>query len=80
VFGGAAAGLLTGLIYPEVALRIAELTIHFFAGLFSGVRGLALEDTVEASSAQIPGEVGWLKAAFIFGVAFSVILALLVWQ
>jgi hypothetical protein len=44
VFGGAVAGAVTGLAFPEVGIRSAELTVHFIAGLFGGARALAYED------------------------------------
>lgn len=77
VFGGAAAGAITGLIFPEVGLRSAEITFHFFAGLFGGARALAADDFEDLDMPQASQDHRWLKAAFTFGVVFTMVLAVL---
>jgi hypothetical protein len=77
VFGGAAAGAITGLAFPELALRGVEMTVHFIAGLFGGARALAYEDIDESDFPEGSRGHRWLKAAFTFGVVFAVVLALL---
>ncbi len=77
VFGGAFAGIVTGLAFPELAIRGAEATFHFFAGLLGGVRGLAHDDLDEISAPDESSRDPWLKAAFTFGVVFSLVIALL---
>ena len=77
VFGGAVAGVVTGLAFPEVGIRGAEVTVHFIAGLFGGARALAYEDIEESDVPEESRQHRWLKAAFTFGVVFAVLLALL---
>ena len=73
VFGGAASGVVTGLLFPEVAMRLAEGTLHFFIGLFGTAGGVAI-DTVEDVSVRPASRDSWLSACFAFGVAYALIL------
>lgn len=77
VFGGAVAGIVTGLTFPELAIRSAEAAFHFFAGLLAGARGLAQDDLDEMYRPHEPHKAPWLTAAFTFGGVFAVALAVL---
>lgn len=77
VFGGAIAGIVTGLAFPELAIRGAEATFHFFAGLLAGARGLALDDLDDIDRQDQTPKGSWLRAAFTFGVIFALAVAVL---
>lgn len=76
VFGGAAAGALTGLLYPAAAMLIFEATVHFFFGFFSANVGLATDDADELPGRNASDQP-WVAVAFTFGVAYAVALWLL---
>ena len=70
VFGGAAAGAMTGFLFPDAAMRGVEAVMHFFIGMLS---------TEVDDVAPSPNAPGWLVAAFFFGVAYAVALWMLSW-
>jgi hypothetical protein len=73
VFGGAAAGLVTGMVFPDAAVSMAEGTVHFFIGLFRAGTELITDasgDFQFRASSQTP----WLVVAFTFGAVYAVVL------
>ena len=70
VFGGAAAGALTGVVFPDTAMQGVEAVMHFFMGMVS-----SQVDDARPS----PDAPSWLVAAFFFGVAYAVALWALPW-
>ncbi len=76
VFSGAAAGVITGLVHPDMAMNGVEMTIHFFIGMFSGWTDSEVEGR---NTAPNDGDrrSRWLRGAFLFGAIFAVVLALL---
>lgn len=74
VFGGAAAGVVTGLLFPEVAMALASATLHFFIGFFGGFfrasSALALDDEDHLQLRHSTAKP-WLSAGFVFGVVFA---------
>ena len=69
VFGGAAAGAMTGVVFPDTAMQGVEAVMHFFIGMLSAeVEGVA----------PPPDAPSWLVAAFFFGVVYAIALWALV--
>ena len=60
VFGGAALGLLVGLLFPQAARSLAEGAVHFFIGLFSATAHGEIEPNRDAPD--------WLKVLFWLGL------------
>ena len=73
VFGGAVAGAITGLFYPDTAMLIVEGTVHFFMGFISANADI---DTVihDDEQVQLRPTQPWLAFAFMFGVIYAVAL------
>jgi hypothetical protein len=70
-FGGAAAGFLTGWLFPVVAMEFVEGTLHFAFGAVSGLAGERLD--------QSPHTTARLGAVFAFGVFYGTLAYLFLW-
>jgi hypothetical protein len=70
VFTGAAAGTLTGLIFPALAVYVAEGVAHFVVG---AATMRAHQESIQPQ-AQAPK---WLAAAFFFGSVYAFVLYVL---
>jgi hypothetical protein len=70
-FGGAAAGFLTGWLFPVVAMEFVEGSLHFAFGAVSGLAGERLD--------QSPHTTARLGAVFAFGVFYGTLLYFLLW-
>ena len=64
VFGGAGAGALSGLVYPESTMFVVEAVVHFFVGFFA----TTAEHVVTPERDAPP----LLRLALLFGVCFAV--------
>ena len=68
-FGGAFAGLVSGLVLPGETLSMVELVLHFFVGFFAASAGAPVE--------SLPDTPGYLKLACLFGGLLAVALVIL---
>jgi len=73
VFGGAAAGAVTGIVFPGAAMSLAEGTLHFFIGLFRASTELVTDASGDFHF-RAPSQTPWLVVAFTFGAIFAVVL------
>jgi hypothetical protein len=73
LFGGAAAGLVAGLILPAETLLMVETLAHFLIGLFAASVDEDLEEGSFGSRMERPR---YLRLAVIFGVALALVLAI----
>jgi hypothetical protein len=67
--GGAAAGLLSGLVLPVEAMSMVEAVLHFFIGFFAAAADERVESSIETPS--------YLKLAGVFGSALVLALFIL---
>lgn len=69
-FGGAASGLATGALFPDVGLALAEATLHLLVGLATSNVTVDDEPPNQSPERRLP----WLAAASTFGVLYGFVL------
>jgi hypothetical protein len=76
IFGGTAAGLMTGVLFPEAGFVLAEGTIHFIVGALAVV--LASNSATNAEKVEEAlrdrERPKWLWVMFWFGVFYALAL------
>lgn len=65
---GAAAGLVSGMLFPRAAMELAESVAHFVFGAASTV--------FDELADQSPESTPWLRVLFTFGIFYAIVLAL----
>jgi dolichyl-phosphate-mannose--protein O-mannosyl transferase len=73
VLCGLIAGALAGAVFPEVSILIPIGIIRFFFGIFSVVHVALTDEFEEKSSGQ---SSSWLKAIFLFGISYAILVAI----
>jgi len=77
VGAGSLAGVVAGLFVPAAAIDFFFGTLHFLAGFFATVLGQVDEESPSHLYGGEAGQPRWPRWAFIFGIAFAVLLMLL---
>jgi hypothetical protein len=71
IFGGALAGVGSGLLFPGEALLVTEGTVHFVFGAVSVTAAAELDGVPGEPLQPAADSPEWLKAAFVFGVVYA---------
>ncbi|MEJ8849282.1 hypothetical protein [Variovorax rhizosphaerae] len=72
VFGGGAAGVIVGALFPGAVLNASEGTVHFLLGFFSGAgENFEIEQSRHAPT--------WLRIVFGIGLVLGLVLCAFYW-
>jgi len=66
LLAGAASGLVSGVLFPHVAMELVETVAHFTFGAASAL--------VQEVPDQSPISTPWLRMSFTFGIVYAVLL------